>query len=410
MKVLERWRSTLGPAGPAELAFRARRTWWNLAGTRKRVVTLHPAGPPRARVLFSYLIDPFLLPPGFPVPHMHTNYWETRRMAETFVEAGCEVDAIHWSAAREAPPREDYDFFIDVRMQMERLGPALGQSCRKVFHAETAHPRVHNAAQRQRLEDLRLRRGIVLAPFKNIDDHRSVEQADLVTVLGNEFTIASYRFAGKPIHRIPLSAPFLYEWPAHKDFASARRRFLWFGSEGFVHKGLDLVLEAFAGAPDLELVVCGPLGREPEFRRAFARELFHTPNIRAEGWVDVRGERFREICRTSAALVYASCSEGGGGSVIQCMHAGLIPVVSRESSVDVEPGCGVVLPDARVETLRAEVRALAERPAEHLRDTARGAWEYARAHHTREVFAGAYRAFVAGLLGDRPPASPNPPA
>ena len=49
------------------------------------------------------------------------------------------------------------------------------------------------------------------------------------------------------------------------------------------------------------------------------------------------------------ALVYPSCSEGGGGCVINCMHAGLIPVVSYESSVDISHDCGVIFKENSVE-------------------------------------------------------------
>ena len=31
----------------------------------------------------------------------------------------------------------------------------------------------------------------------------------------------------------------------------------------------------------------GPIDREPEFERAFARELYRTPNIHTHGWIDV---------------------------------------------------------------------------------------------------------------------------
>ena len=34
-----------------------------------------------------------------------------------------------------------------------------------------------------------------------------------------------------------------------------------------VHKGLDLVLEAFAGMPEYHLTVCGPVAKEKDFER-----------------------------------------------------------------------------------------------------------------------------------------------
>ena len=41
--------------------------------------------------------------------------------------------------------------------------------------------------------------------------------------------------------------------PEGKDFEVCRPHFMWLGSRGFVHKGLDVVLEAFSEMPELAL-------------------------------------------------------------------------------------------------------------------------------------------------------------
>ena len=382
-----------GAAGPA-----LRRAVRRLRGLNERCVELPPAAgvAPRGRVLLSYIVDAVLVRTERDLPHSHPHFWETWAMAQAFREEGYAVDVIHWT--RRGPlPRTDYDIYVDVRRNFDRYAADLPPSCLKIAHMDTAHHRVHNGNQQRRLDDLRQRRGIALAPFKQIEENRAAENADLITVLGNEFTIESFAFAGKPIRRIRLSNAFEYPFPDGRDLAAARRRFLWLGSEGFVHKGLDLVLDAFAGLPDLHLTVCGPVEREPAFRKAFADLLYRTPNIRTEGWVDVAGPRFRELARQSLALVYPSCSEGGGGCVLTAMHAGLIPVVTREASVDIAPDRGVTLPDASVESIRTAVRTLSAAPPADLEAMARAAWTWAREFHTRERFFREYRAFVREL-------------
>ena len=140
---------------------------------------------------------------------------------------------------------------------------------------------------------------------------------------------------------VPISQPLLYAFPERKDFAAARRSFLWFGSGGLLHKGLDRVLEVFASLPEFQLTVLGPIEREPEFERAFHRELYQTPNIHTHGWIDVASPEFLAVARRHLALVYPSCSEGQNGGAVTCMHAGLIPVLSRESGVDLDPDYGM---------------------------------------------------------------------
>ncbi|MEM9598348.1 MAG: hypothetical protein AAGD06_29050, partial [Acidobacteriota bacterium] len=57
--------------------------------------------------------------------------------------------------------------------------------------------------------------------------------------------------------------------------------------------------------------------------------------------------------------------------------------------------------DARIETLRDGVRALAERPATELEGMARAGWEHARRHHTKETFAAGARDVMERLVDGR---------
>jgi glycosyltransferase involved in cell wall biosynthesis len=186
----------------------------------------------------------------------------------------------------------------------------------------------------------------------------------------------------------------VYPSPEGKDLEAARRNFMWLGSHGFVHKGLDLVLEAFAAMPDLKLHVCGPISDEPAFEKAFDRELHHTPNIETVGWVDIAGERFRELAGRCIGLVYPSCAEGASGNVLTCMQAGMIPVISYPSCVDMSTGNGLQIRDLSVEAVRERVVELAGLPAGRLGELAMRAWRFAREHHTHERFREEYRKAV----------------
>lgn len=359
-------------------------------------VSLAPEGDAKGRVLLSYVIDPFLREPGQPISNDHTHHWESYQIAQTFLTHGYSVDAISYQNERFRPERR-YDFFVGVRTNFERISAQLNTDCRKVVHLDTSHWLFNNAAAYQRLLAVKERRGIVLHNVKMVSPNWALEHADEATVLGNEFTIETYRYANKPLMRIPISNPLLYEWDEKKNFEGCRRNYIWFGSSGFVHKGLDLALEAFAQLPDYKLYVCGPLDQEAEFVQAYYRELFETPNIQTIGWVDVASDRFKEIARDCVGVVYPTCAEGGGGSVITCMHAGMIPVVSYEASVDVD-NTGVVLGDSDIETIKKAVVNLSARSPVDLAAHAKSAWTLARERHTRDQFAQSYDAYVQDLL------------
>ena len=364
--------------------------------TRKGVVqTLRPSGQSIGNVLISYVPDD-VMKPDSEVSPSHTHYWECRHMAKSYAAAGFTVDVIDF-ADSSFVPQKNYDILVAARTNLERLAKHVGQQCLKIAHLDTAHFLTHNANATRRLLDIRDRHRVSLRSNRMVEDNWAIEAADLGCVLGNEFTASSYAFAGKDIHRIPLSSVRQFDWQADKSFAECRDTFIWFGSGGFAHKGLDLVLDAFAELPQLKLVVCGPVDQEPRFVKAFEKRMYQTANIETIGWIDVTSRAFDDLRRRIVATVYPSCSEGGGGSVITCMHAGLIPIVTPEASVDVGD-TGIVLESATVDAIRDAALALSRESEQDLQDRARSAWQRARDNHTREIFAQRYDEFVATVV------------
>ncbi len=364
----------------------------------ERVISIR-ARNPRGQALISYVLTPFMVPPGQPLPNHHTQFWEARAIADAFLAEGYSVDIINYTNDA-FTPRKQYDFAVDVRWNMERLAPVLGPRCTKIMHIDIAHVLFHNEAEARRLLDLQRRRGATLVPRRHERTNFCIESADCATMLGNDFTHSTYRYAGKPIFKVPITAPTLWPAQGERDFDRCRSTFLWLGTYGLVHKGLDLVLEAFAGMPEYRLIVCGPTDEE-DFVREYRRELYETPNIETIGWIDIGSRRFREIAEQCVALVFPSCSEGQSGSTVTAMHAGLIPIVSYECGVDVAPEFGVILRTCAIDEIRSAVSRIAGTPPDDLRAMSEGARAYAQAHHTRENFTRIYREIVRDLAAGR---------
>jgi glycosyltransferase involved in cell wall biosynthesis len=366
----------------------------------RRIYCCEPNRQPIGRVLVCYANMAFFLKKGQPIPHDHTNRWESWQIVQTFLDLGYRVDVINENNNRFVPTR-DYAIFVGNRTNFDRIAALLNEDCLRILHIDTCHWLFHNLAELRRLEALQQRRGFVLPAQRTMSPNLAIEHADYGITVGNAATMATYAYAKKPLFRVAISNPATYPWSADKDFNAVRKRFVWLGSHGFVHKGLDLVLEAFAQMPDYELTVCGPLDAlaERPFQRAYRRELYETPNIHALGWMDVTGPDFLELARTSLGVVFPSASESGSGGVISCMHAGMIPIVTCEAAVDVDETHGVMLETGSIQQIQDAVRELSMRSAEELTAMARRNWERARARHTREVFASTYSQVIAEILG-----------
>jgi glycosyltransferase involved in cell wall biosynthesis len=238
-----------------------------------------------------------------------------------------------------------------------------------------------NAAELARLVDLKDRRRIVLPPTRSDGRTPGLDQAACAIVTGNRVTVDTYAHARLPLYDVPAVAMAEHDSPAGKDFALCRSRFVGLGGRGLVHAGMDRVLEAFAALPATQLTVCADLSAERDFERAYAVELYRTPHISTIGPLDVAGSRFRQVARDSVAMVFASCSEGQAPEVIAGMAAGLIPVVTRESGVDVDD-CGLLLGDASVDAIRRAVETILGLPSQRLSEMSLAAWKRAAAHHS----------------------------
>lgn len=365
-------------------------------GTDDLSITVQPEGTSKGNVLLSYLIEPFLRrDQSFNASH--TYYYECYQIAKTFLDLGYTVDVINQFDNDAFEPKKEYAFCVETYYHLERLAPLLSSDCVKIMHLVWAHWLFNNHAECRRLMDLQQRLGVTLKPKRTLKPNLSYDVADYATILGNEFTMGTYSYIEKRMFPIPISTVCFYPWPAERDIESCRRNFLWFGGYGFVHKGLDLVLEAFADMPESTLYACGPLGSETDFVDVYRRELYETPNIRPIGWVDVTSERFADIMKGCIGIVNPSCSEGQSGAVITGLHGALIPIISRESGVPVGD-FGVVLEDCTVESIKKAVRGVSSLPVRRLEMMTRNAWEYARANHTRDRFAEEYRNAVNSII------------
>lgn len=363
----------------------------------ERMVSLEPDKKTQGNVLISYHIKPFLLNQGEPIPNSHTSQWRCLQIARTFLDEGYSVDVID-SHNHVFQPKKPYALFVGHRINFDRIAGLLNSDCIKIAHLDTAHWVYNNYSTYRRKLELQQRRGITIkGSDRMVEQTLALEHADCVTVCGNDFNVNTLRYSNKPIYKLPQTPPVVYPWPDEKEFGSCRTNFLWFGSHGFVHKGLDLVLEAFAEMPDYHLYVCGPLEKEEDFVTAYHKELYQTPNIHAVGWVDVERPEFTVVAKKCLGVVYPSCAEAGGGNVIVCMHAGLIPLVSYESSVDVED-FGMMFKDNSVGAIQNAVQMMSNLPSDQLRQMARKAWEFARVNHTKEKFAEDYKKLVVNVL------------
>jgi hypothetical protein len=326
--------------------------------------------------------------------------WVSLTIARSLLARGWNVDIVgdrnthFW-------PSKPYGVVIASRRSLPKLVPRLPRDCLKVLFLDSADVLFQHAAECDRLLELRDRRGVVLSPTRYERVTPALEHADCAILQGNEFTSTTYQHARIPLFRVPAPAPDDHASPADKNFEQCRSNFLWLGGRGVVHQGLDRTLEAFANLADVRLIVSAPLHEAPGFADAYRRELKQTSNVRLVAAAGSDGGNIPTLASDCVAVVLPSCAEGQAPEVVNCMAAGLIPIVTRESGVDVGD-FGIILPGASVDQIAAAARTISRLPVARLREMAIAAWEFVRTHHSPAVVRQRYEDVLAHLLSQPP--------
>lgn len=367
------------------------------------IVSLYTHKNRKGVVLLSFLNGPFTLSPREYFTDPHSNYWVVMEIARLLLKRGYDVDCINWDNAQFIPKKK-YVACIDLHRNLERLHSFLGKDCIKIMHLESSYVSSLNAAEQTRLEALRKRKGAVLTSKRSMENSDNPEYADFLAGYGNETTRDTYRAFNKKVTPIPVPTMEIYDFPENKDFSAARKHFLWFGGGGAILKGLDLVVEAFASLPHLQLSIIGPAAFEKEFEELYAKELalpnitrYGRPRINEKGENLVDGKDIREIYDQCGAIIFLSASEGGGGATVQAMQAGLYPIVTPNTSID-ERAPSTIMEDLSIENIKKVVEDFSNLPQEEVARRAKDSWTFAREHHTKEAFTKAYENFLDNVV------------
>jgi len=215
-----------------------------------------------------------------------------------------------------------------------------------------------------------------------------------IICLGNQAAVRSYAQFPRVIGINNAIYPVNWEGWRCKDYTEGQKHFLFFSGRGHIHKGLDLVLEAFVQT-DLHLHICQHL--EPDFVKAYQRELTEYPNIHAHGYIKMRSPQFEALAKRCNWVISGTCAEGQPGAILECMAHGLIPILPDSANIDLEDW-GVNLATTDVATIRAAVQLASQMSDLECRERASSVVSVTRQLYSVENFRKNLKDAVATIL------------
>jgi glycosyltransferase involved in cell wall biosynthesis len=351
--------------------------------------------------LLSYIVIPFMED-----SLSHTNFFEAQTWAKILDELGYNIDIVDYRNTKEIDLLK-YDLicgFGDVfRKYFENTKQ---KNIRTIYYGTGMHVCFQNQATLQRVKEVHLKKKVWLGKSARFVEKTWTHQTALVdgiVALGNDVCADSYKkyYSGKVMS---VGAPFYKTIECNEVIANRKegsdKHFLWFGSTGLIHKGLDLLLDYFALNRDLTLHVCGPIQNEYDFVNIYKTELYELPNIITHGFIDLKSQNFIDILKDCSFVIFPSCSEGGAPSVLTAIGNGaLIPIITKETTISTSY-------EIWIESLdysgidKAITSALKLKKSEIL-DLQKKNYEYVEMNHSQNNYYDQLKLSVSKILDDK---------
>lgn len=268
----------------------------------------------------------------------HTNKTECFIIAEILDELGYIVDVVNYND-QSADISNSYQLIIGFGEPIERiLFKTENRNFRLILYRNGADHNFSDELALARTSKIFKERGLLLLDSTRIYPTPWKAQhffADAIVHLGNEFVSDTYRKYSTKVISLDLFY-FNIDMPSceKKPFNEIKYNFLWFGSAGAVHKGLDLLVDFFYRNPELNLFIAGLSAREQNFLNAFSREMT-AENITNLGFVKLDSPEFTELVSNCGAIITPSLSEGGAGATLNAIANGhFFPIVSENTGLD----------------------------------------------------------------------------
>jgi glycosyltransferase involved in cell wall biosynthesis len=352
------------------------------------------------RALVSYIIHPFQLNADDWRNIQFSNIGIARCIVRVLNELGYIVDIVDYRD-KNFLPRSEYNLFIGHGgLNFKRIASRLSSDTPKIYFSAGPHWKFCNEQERTRIIAMRARRGVYY-PFErlSVSEEWACCHADAIIAFGNNFVRKTYRKFKCVLNLNNAAYPDSHYDEIKKDFITARNNFVFFSGGGNVHKGLDLLLETFTRV-DAHLYICQ--GVTADFHKVYRTELEDYPNIHLISYLPMRTKQFYEVIDKCAFLIYLSCADGSPDAVVECMHQGLIPVLSREATIDTAD-YGMTLDRYSIDEIVKVVQKLSKIPPEYCEEMSRKTRHAALTEYSEHSFLKNMKQAIQTITENRRP-------
>jgi len=352
------------------------------------------------KVLIAYLTTAFKHKNSY----RHSNTLEGVTAAEIFNELGYQVDVANYNSSLSID-FSNYDVVYGMGTLFERSFYSQSKKLKRIFYATGCNPIYSNIATTLKVRSFFELSNLLIPESSRIikeSQHFQILLSDAVIVLGNEYVKSTYLKYDTIENRYSNLNAFYFDVHipdvSKKNFKTARNHFVWFGSSGALHKGLDIAIEYFLVHPELTLHICGLSNTESKFFNFYKDRIESSDNILNHGFVDITSDLFINIMNGSCFALFPSISEGGAPALLNVIANGaLIPIYSKSTGVDLEEfGCEVE--EITIDAFSDAINSMLQLDDEQLAYKAQSVLEFVRKNYTYSIYKNNLRNIICKVL------------
>ncbi|MDF2184128.1 glycosyltransferase [Grimontia hollisae] len=276
-------------------------------------------------ILVCYLSDCFLR--DISKFKNNSNRHECLIIVSALVELGYSVDIIYCNSNLKVDKK--YDVILGFGRSF-RQACSTNPDAEKILYLTEAHPVVSIENERERIA--RFNKSYLKkkkASLERSGEYYKENDFDLITdviCMGEKNkSFLENKYPDKNIYEIcPTGIDIDFKSIESEFESSSNNNYLWFGSRGVIHKGLDILFEVFDKKKEMKLFVAGVDSNQ--LKTVFR---YIPSNIQVLGVLDPLSDDFTKVAKACNYMILPSASEGMSTAAITCMKAGLYPILSE---------------------------------------------------------------------------------
>jgi len=256
------------------------------------------------RVLISYISAPFQN--SAETLNRHTNAWDMLILVDFFLKNSFIIDIINHNSIWGSKLSDKYDIIFGFGSAFHHA-KELNPQALKILYVTEAPPCFVEEEFKKRLEYFHRRHKRI--PYtierKGIYTMEDFVGNDIILKLGNNHNWRDIKIKNAKIFSIVPTSFYNETYTSNMTKKrTAKRSFIWFGSPGAIHKGLDILIDVFKILTDFDLFVCGANKQE-------LKELYNgeRQNIHLIDFVDIASIGFIELLMEVTWVISLDCTE-----------------------------------------------------------------------------------------------------